>query len=182
MRIKHFFGLAVIAAMTASCSSNNDLVNGGNGSGENESGVSYASITINLPTANGTRATTNDQFDGGTASEYAVNDATLVIFEKGTAAFENDFKFVEAVPLGNLEPWKKDNESNNGITTEATITAKLAKATVGENGDYYALVILNKETGTGDKVTLPSGSTTYGAWNAATNATNLLDNPQIRNL
>lgn len=29
MRIKHFFGLAVIAAMTASCSSNNDLVNGG---------------------------------------------------------------------------------------------------------------------------------------------------------
>lgn len=58
MRIKHFFGLAVIAAMTASCSSNNDLVNGGNGSGENESGVSYASITINLPTANGTRATT----------------------------------------------------------------------------------------------------------------------------
>lgn len=51
MRIKHFFGLAVIAAMTASCSSNNDLVNGGNGSGENESGVSYASITINLPTA-----------------------------------------------------------------------------------------------------------------------------------
>lgn len=118
MRIKHFFGLAVIAAMTASCSSNNDLVNGGNGSGENESGVSYASITINLPTANGTRATTNDQFDGGTASEYAVNDATLVIFEKGTAAFENDFKFVEAVPLGNLEPWKKDNESNNGITQQ----------------------------------------------------------------
>lgn len=25
MRIKHFFGLAVLAAMTASCSSNNDL-------------------------------------------------------------------------------------------------------------------------------------------------------------
>ena len=29
MRIKHFFGLAVLAAMTASCSSNNDLVGGG---------------------------------------------------------------------------------------------------------------------------------------------------------
>ncbi len=29
MRIKHFFGLAVIAAMTASCSSNKDLGNGG---------------------------------------------------------------------------------------------------------------------------------------------------------
>lgn len=29
MKIKHFFGLAVLAAMTASCSSNNDLVVGG---------------------------------------------------------------------------------------------------------------------------------------------------------
>ena len=79
-----------------------------------------------------------------------------------------------------MEPWKKDNTTGNGITTEATITAELKKATVGEKGDYYALVILNNEAGTGNKVTLPSGSTTppttYGAWNAATNATNLLDN------
>lgn len=175
MRIKHFFGLAVLAAMTASCSSNNELVNGGNGSGENESGASYASITINLPTTSGTRAA-NDKFDGGTASEYTVNDATLLIFKKAGTS-ENEFEYVETASLGNLEPWKKDNTDDNGITTEATITAKLEKATVGENGDYYALVILNKETKTGDdKVTLPSIPTTYGAWNAATNATNLLDN------
>lgn len=175
MRIKHFFGLAVLAAMTASCSSNNDLVvGGGNGSGENESGVSYASITIDLPTTSGTRATTNDQFNGGTPSEYAVNDATLLIFKKAGAS-ENTYTFVETAKLGNLEPWKKDNTTGNGITTEATITAELKQATVGENGDYYALVILNNEAGTGNKVTLPSGSTTtYGAWNAATNATNLL--------
>ena len=173
MRIKHFFGLAVLAAMTASCSSNNDLVNGGNGSGENESGASYASITIDLPTTSGTRAA-NDDFNEGTASEYAVNDATLLIFKKAGKT-ENDYTFVETAKLGNLEPWKKDNTT--GITTEATITAELKQATVGENGDYYALVILNNEAGTGDKVTLPSGSTTtpttYGAWNAATNATNL---------
>lgn len=180
MRIKHFFGLAVLAAMTASCSSNNDLVvGGGNGSGENESGTSYASITIDLPTTSSTRATTNDQFDGGTASEYTVNDATLLIFKKAGKS-ENDYTFVETAKLGNLEPWKKDNTTGNGITTEATITAELKQATVGENGDYYALVILNNEAGTGNKVTLPSGSTTttttYGAWNAATNATNLLDN------
>ena len=175
MRIKHFFGLAVIAAMTASCSSNNDLVvGGGNGSGENESGTSYASITIDLPTTSGTRAA-NDKFDGGTASEYTVNDATLLIFKKAETS-ENTFEYVETAKLGNLEPWKKDNTTGNGITTEATITAELKKATVGEKGDYYALVILNNEAGTGNKVTLPSGSTTYGAWNAATNATNLLDN------
>ena len=175
MRIKHFFGLAVIAAMTASCSSNNDLVNGGNGSGENESGTSYASITIDLPTTSGTRAA-NDKFDGGTASEYTVNDATLLIFKKAGTS-ENEFEYVETAPLGNLEPWKKDNTDDNGITTEATITAKLEKATVGTNGDYYALVILNnKDKNDAEKVTLPSGSITYGAWNAATNAKNLLDN------
>lgn len=179
MKIKHFFGLAVLAAMTASCSSNNDLVGGGNGSGENESGASYASITINLPTANGTRAQ-NDQFAGGTASEYAVNDATLLIFEKGTADSEQDFKFVEAVPLGNLEPWKKDDTANNGITTEATITAELDSATVDEaGGKYYALVILNNETATDTKIKLPTASTespvTYGKWNVASNATNITD-------
>ena len=178
MRIKHFFGLAVIAAMTASCSSNNELVNGGNGSGENESGASYASITIKLPTTSGTRAgSENDQFEEGTASEYAVNDATLVIFKKGTASSENEFTYVETAKLGNLDPWK--NDKTPGITTESTtITAKLEQATVGVDGDYYALVILNnKNKDDADKVTLPSVSTTYGTWNAAiTDAKNLLDN------
>ena len=179
MRIKHFFGLAVIAAMTASCSSNEDLGTAGPSTGTNEAGVNYASITINLPTANGTRAQ-NDQFAGGTASEYAVNDATLLIFEKGTADSEQDFKFVEAVPLGNLEPWKKDDTANNGITTEATITAELNSATVDEaGGKYYALVILNNETATDTKIKLPKASTespvTYGKWNVASNATNITD-------
>lgn len=178
MRIKHFFGLAVIAAMTASCSSNNDLANGGNGSGENESGASYASITIDLPTTSSTRAA-NDDFSEGTAKEYAVNDATLLIFEKAGSS-EKDYKFVESVPLGNLEPWKKDNESNNGITTEATITAELNSAKVDEvGGKYYALVILNNEAAKGNKITVPTATTeTYGTWNVAAKVTaaNLLDN------
>ena len=183
MKIKHFFGLAVIAAMTASCSSNEDLGTAGSGTGTNESGVSYASITINLPTTSGTRTvdgSKNDHFDEGTPSEYAVNDATLVIFEKEkTATSENEYKYVEAVSLGNLEPWKKDNEITNGITTEATITAELKSAKVVQNEDkYYALVILNNKVGTDDKVTLPSDSITYGAWNVASNATakNLVNN------
>ena len=170
MKIKHLFGLAVIAAMTASCSSNEDLGTAGSGTGNNETGVGYATFTINLPSVSGTRAA-NDDFAEGTASEYAVNDATLVIFEKGTETSENKFKFVEAVSLGNLEPWKKDNESNNGITTEATITAKLNSASVGTTDKYYALVILNNKVGTNNKVTLPtSTTTTYGEWNVAKNA------------
>lgn len=180
MKIKHLFGLAVIAAMTASCSSNEDLGTAGPGTGTNEAGVSYASITINLPTANGTRATTNDQFDGGTPSEYAVNDATLLIFKKAGKS-ENEFEYVETASLGNLEPWKKDNTDDNGITTEATITAELEKAKVGDGKDcdYYALVILNnKDKNDAEKVSLPTGTITYGKWNVAASATaaNLVDN------
>ena len=178
MKIKHLFGLAVIAAMTASCSSNEDLGTAGPGTGTNEAGVGYASFTINLPSTNGTRAA-NDDFEEGTVKEYAVNDATLLIFQKdGTS--ENNYKFVEAVSLGNLDPWKNDNTT--GITTESTtITAKLEHAAVGDgvNCDYYALVILNNETATGTKITLPTASTTstvtYGKWNVASNATNITD-------
>lgn len=128
-----------------------------------------------MPTTSGTRAA-NDDFNEGTASEYAVNDATLLIFEKDGSS-ENEYKFVEQASLGNLEPWKKDNDAN-GITTEATITAQLNKATVGNN-NYYALVILNnKDKDDADKVTLPSGTTTYGEWNVAAHATEtkLVDN------
>ena len=180
MKIKHLFGLAVIAAMTASCSSNEDLGTAGPGTGTNEAGVGYASFSINLPTTSGTRAAGDPEFKPGDDNEYKVNDATLLIFKKGTETSENNFKFVEAVSLGNLEPWKKDNESTNGITTEATITAELKQVTVGEGGDYYALVILNnKDKDNKDKVSMPVSTTsttdTYGTWNAAEKAKNLID-------
>lgn len=164
MRIKHFFGLAVIAAMTASCSSNNDLVNGGNGSGENESGVGYASFKINLPTTGGTRATAGEPgFNGGDANEYAVNDATLLLFKKVTEGGKDVYKFQEVVELGNMEPWTKKDPANGGITTTAKMTAKLNKASVGSN-DYYALIVLNNNSETAAKITYPIADQTYADW------------------
>ena len=170
MRIKHFFGLAVIAAMTASCSSNNELVNGGNGSGENESGASYASFSINLPTTRGTRAD-NPEFKPGETNEYDVFNATLLVFKKGTTAGKVNYTLAEKVDLGSMEPWKNPNET--GVTTQAKITAKLSK--VDKSGDYFALVLLNNGSGTDAKVTLPSEGDTFSAWNVATNATNITD-------
>lgn len=172
MRIKHFFGLAVIAAMTASCSSNNDLVNSGNGSGENVSGASYASFTINLPTTRGTRAD-DPTFDKGDATEYDVFNATLLVFKKGTTAGKVNYTLAETVDLGSMEPWK--NPSETGVTTQAKITAKLTN--VDKSGDYFALVLLNNGSGTDAKVTLPSVGATFSAWNVATNAnaTNFTD-------
>lgn len=174
MRIKHFFGLAVIAAMTASCSSNNDLVNGGNGSGENESGASYASFSINLPTTSGTRADANPEFKPGDATEYDVFNATLLVFKKPTTATsEGEYTFVESVNLGSMQPWKSSSET--GVTTQAKITAKLSK--VDKSGKYFALVLLNNGSDTDPKVKLPTGetTTTYSAWNKADNATDKFD-------
>lgn len=175
MRIKHFFGLAVLAAMTASCSSNNELVNGGNGSGENESGASYASFSINLPTTSGTRAAGDPDFTPGDANEYKVNDATLLIFKKGEPTKEGetpkegDYTFVESAELGSMAPWQKPNLDETGVTTHAKITAKLKH--VDKNGNFFALVLLNNGTGTNTKVTVPTTEgMKFSEWNAAAHA------------
>lgn len=169
MRIKHFFGLAVLAAMTASCSSNNDLVvGGGNGSGEVENGTAYASFKINLPTTSGTRAAGEPTFDKGDANEYKVNDATLLLFKKD--ATTGKYQFKESVDLGNMEPWT--SSSTEGITTTAKLTAKITKAEVGSNKGYYALIILNNNSKTAAKITEPTDGQTYADWSKnADNAT-----------
>lgn len=164
MKIKHLFGLAVIAAMTASCSSNEDLGNAGTGT--NESGVGYATFSINLPTTSGTRADGDPTFEDGDANEYDVFNATLLVFKKGTTAGEGNYTLAETVDLGSMQPWK--NPSETGVTTQAKITAKLSN--VDKSGDYFALVLLNNGSGSDAKVTLPSVGDTFSAWNAATNA------------
>lgn len=166
MKIKHLFGLAVIAAMTASCSSNEDLGTAGPGTGTNEAGVGYATFTINLPSTNGTRAD-NPSYEQGTLDEYDVNDVTLLIFKKAGKS-EGEYTFVEKAELGNMAPWKA--EGSNGITASATITAKLDNVDL-TGTDYYALAILNNTTATaGNKVKDPSTDQTYSDWNAAANA------------
>lgn len=172
MKIKHYFGLAVIAAMTASCSSNEDLGTAGPGTGTNEAGVGYATFTINLPTTSGTRAD-DPTFEDGDANEYDVFNATLLVFKKPTTtASEGEYTFVEHVDLGSMQPWKDPSET--GVTTQAKITAKLSN--VDKSGEYFALVLLNNGSGADAKVNLPTDeTTTYSAWNKADNATNKFD-------
>lgn len=162
MKIKHFFGLAVIAAMTASCSSNNDLVNGGNGPSKNETGTAYASFKINLPTTSGTRADDPEDpkqgtpsFEYGTEAEYEVKNGTILIFDANTD------KFVTSGTLGTMNPWT--DVKSDGVTTAAIATVKLSGVTVG--GNYKALVLLNNDVdATTKKVTLPTTEETYAAW------------------
>ena len=158
------YGLAVIAAMTASCSSNEDLGTAGPGTGTNETGVGYATFTINLPSVSGTRAVDagGAEMNEGTAKEYAVKSATALIFQK-YGSDEGSCKFVESVDLSTAAAdWTDD--TTVGITTTKKLVAKLTN--VDTKNQYYVLVLLNnnKKTG-GVKVALPTVGQSYNEWN-----------------
>lgn len=157
MKIKHYFGLAVIAAMTASCSSNEDLGTAGSGTGTNETGVGYATFTINLPSVSGTRADAGGaEMNEGTKEEYAVKSATALIFQK-YGADEGSNKFVESVTLP-IDGWTDDPE--DGITTTSKkLVAKLTN--VDTKNDYSVLILLNNT-----KVALPTVGQSYNDWNS----------------
>lgn len=170
MKIKHFFGLAVIAAMTASCSSNEDLGTAGPGTGTNEAGVGYATFTINLPSvsgsttsgARGTRTadTGGAEMDKGTEDEYKVSDATALIFQK-YGADEGSYKFVESVILP-VTDWGAD--ATAGITTKSKkLVAKLTN--VDTKNTYAVLVLLNNKSGSSVKIKLPNVGDSYNDWN-----------------
>lgn len=159
MKIKHLFGLAVIAAMTASCSSNEDLGTAGPGTGTNEAGVGYAIFTINLPSVSGTRAAADAggaEMAEGTPEEYKVSNATALIFQK-YGSDEGSYKFVESVTLP-IDGWTDD--STPGITTTSKkLVAKLTN--VDTKNDYSVLILLNNKN-----VNLPTVGQSYNDWNS----------------
>lgn len=164
--VKNLFGMAVMATALVGCSSNDNLNPNAN-EGADKAGTAYASFKINLPTTSGTRAAGDPTFEKGDKKEYAVNDATLLLFQKN--ATTGAFEYKEAVELGNMEPWTSSDAS--GITTTAKLTAKISKAKVGAN-DYYALIILNNHTKTAAKINFPTTNQSFAEWSKiAANAT-----------
>lgn len=164
MKIKHLFGLAVIAAMTASCSSNEDLGNAGPGTGTNEAGVGYATFTINLPSVSGTRAADagGAEMNEGTPEEYAVKSATALIFQK-YGSDEGSYKFVESVTLPTAAADWSDDTTDGITTTTKKLVAKLTN--VDTKNQYSVLVLLNNDKTGGVKVGLPTVGQSYNDWN-----------------
>ena len=164
--VKNLFGMAVMATALVGCSSNDNL-NPNPNDNAGKAGEAYASFKINLPTTSGTRAAGDPTFEKGDKNEYAVNDATLLLFQKN--ATTGAFEYKEAVELGNMEPWTSSDAS--GITTTAKLTAKLNNAKVGAN-DYYALIVLNNHTTTAAKINFPTTNQSFAEWSKiAANAT-----------
>ena len=130
--------------MLGACSSEDGIDNGGQGTvlpGEK----GYISLAINLPTTPSTRA--NDDFDDGLPVEYAVNNATLLIFE-GTD--EASAKFAGGYDLGTITP----NTVGGNITSTFKVTKEIKKPV---NGDLYALVVVNR----GDVLTTEDQGATW---------------------
>lgn len=166
MRVKNLFGMAAMLALAASCSEN-ELGESG-GTGANENGPHYATFTIKLPTTNGTRAAGDPTYEDGTPNEYAVNNATLIVFRGEAGEKEADAEFVESVELGDMKPWTGVGDDPNVITTEANITAKLNNFESSYTGNYYAVIMLNNNmTGSNKKVKLPVNGNTFSHWQKA---------------
>ena len=160
VNVKNLFGMAVMATALVACSSNDDLAS--NGHEGNQTGEAYASFRINLPTTSGTRADDpkpgTPSFDGGTAKEYEVKNGTILIFD-------NAGNFVTSAQLGTMNPWT--DVKSDGVTTAAIATVKLSDVKVG--GSYKALVLLNNNSETTPKVTLPTTADTYTSWSKDVN-------------
>lgn len=155
--------------MLGSCSSSDDLNGGGYNSGFNENGDGYVAVAINLPTTKSTPSRVNDDFKDGTADEYEVKNAKLLLFN-GTD--EASATFVEAYPLTLSSGVAGD--ADNQITTHYEQTVKISSS--GLTNNIYALVVLNdngQNYTVGDKlskVLTVSSSTLKGSGFLMTNA------------
>lgn len=139
MKKSLLFSAVLAGLMLGSCSSSDDL-NGGN-TPANQDGSGYVAFTINMPSQSGSSSrafdSSNDQFKDGLAKEYAVKDATLLLFD---GADDNSATFVAAYKLS-TEPWKDLEPKDDNITTQSR---KIVQKVTKSINKAKALVILNK--------------------------------------
>ena len=163
------FSVALAGLMLGSCSSSDDLNGGGNNTGFNENGDGFVAVAINLPTTKSTPSRVNDDFKDGTADEYEVKNAKLLLFN-GTD--EASATFVQAYPLTLSSGVAGDADKQ--ITTHYEQTVKISSS--GLTNNIYALVVLNdngQNYTVGDKlskVLTVSSSTLKGSGFLMTNA------------
>ena len=137
------FTIALAALALAACSSDDVTAPSGSGNtGFGADGTGYLKLSINLPTQSagaGTRAA-NDQTDDGDATEYAVNNATLLLFK---GADQNDAIFQAAYDM--TLNWNQGLDDDQ-ITSQGTKVQKINSITTAGGEKIYALVVLNRNS------------------------------------
>lgn len=111
-------------------------IDGLNGSSWNADSTGYVALNICLPATGGAgmRASSDGTLTDGEKKEYAVNDATLVLFA-GDNEEEALFEGAYMVPA---------RFTTNGSTSQVTVSSRVTrKIRQVEHGNVYAYVILN---------------------------------------
>lgn len=147
MNLKSIFSVVALSALMVGCSSD-DLTNEP-GAVETPAGVSetgYLNVCINLPSVNArdARSNANDQFADGSADEYAVKCAHLVIFNTDDETDPNA-KIEGVFQFENLKPWNTDGTSTDNVTTKAESVVKVQVPVPADGKKLGALVVLNDD-------------------------------------
>lgn len=134
MKLRQWLYGATALAMLAACSDHDGLKPDGPA---DEGGDGYVGIKIQLPTVPSTRA--NDDFSDGVESEYAIEDAVLLIFQGDNMT---DATCTGVFNLKNSDPVA--DKTNDQITRKVTRVANVS----GIKGDkkVYGLVMVNAIT------------------------------------
>lgn len=137
MKRLNYFPFALAALMLGACSSDKDIVDSGSGNGVDAEGNGYLSVSINLPTQKASISRANDNTDDGTKDEYAVKNATLVLFggqNEATAKIASAYNLGLAI---------NDDADNDHITLQGKAVKKITVPSDENATHKYALVILN---------------------------------------
>ena len=136
MKTTKFFALALAVLALGACSSD-DVI------GQKEPAITggekgYVSISVNMPTQPTGRAF-DETLDDGLPSEYKVNDATLLLFSGAT---EDGATFASAYNL-DATGFAMNGSTTDQITSSATLVQEVTVPTTEDDGNIYALVVLN---------------------------------------
>lgn len=137
--MKKQFGLPLMlaSALAFSACSSDDVAENGSKDISALTNGGYVKMNIMLPSRAASAFKANDNFNDGLPAEYAVNDATLILFQGND---EKTARFHSAYMLST--GFTTDATKTNQVTSTEQLTKSVNGETVGSN--LYALVVLNK--------------------------------------
>mgnify|MGYP002622831452 CR=1 FL=1 len=155
--------MAAAGMLLASCASD-DGVSGGGVDSASFGTVGYIGFSIQLPNATTPSLPTrsNDDYNDGDATEYAVKTGKVLFFKGAT---EETATFIQAQNIINpTDGWNTD--SSDKVTSTKTAVAKLDNVSFTSSENLYAYVVLNY--GDTDLATNPSVGTTFKTYSEQT--------------
>ena len=141
MKKLYFIPAAMLGLAVAGCSSDDIVVGENQGPQWNSEGKGYVALSLNLPTQASTGMRANDQFDDGEPDEYAVKNATLLLFQ-GASETEATLQAAYTLPVAGSEFQDPENDQ---VTSTVQLTQQINQIDANNTDKkLYALVVLNK--------------------------------------